>query len=229
MPSPLIQEDFFPPIPGQSLALGNQYRVGFVSPLTASAALSYRTHSGLKFNPIVTYSRGYPSGVGNVTAAYINGIPYNLTNTNAANVAAFGQTLSPNYIDPQNPGSVFAPNIAAKRGTAETSSAGGIIVDPRFTTNMSIEFSPPGSHNTFGILATNLFNQTYSSVPSYNSRYQPVATGIAGPKTGQSTTPINYPNEGFQQYTPTQFGQDPYRILNSAAPTTYRLYYQLAL
>ena len=230
IPTPLIQEDFFPPIPTASLALGNQYRVSFVSPLSAALALSYKLHNGLRFNPVVTYTRGYPAGVGNLSAQFINGKAYNILNTNAGNAATFGsQNYAPNYIDPANPGSLFSPNIAATRGTPETASAGGFLTDPRFSTNLGVEFSPGTSHNTFGVLVTNLFNQTYSGVPSYNSRYQPVATGISGPKSGQTTLPITYPGEGFQSYGTQQFGQDPYRIVNGATPTTYRLYYQLAL
>ena len=230
VPSPLITEDSFPPIPTASLALGNQYRVSFISPLSGALALSYKMHDGLKFNPIVTYTRGYPTGVGNLNAVFINGKAYNVANTNAGNAAPFGtQNYAPNFVDPENPGSLFAPNIAATRGTPETSAAGGIIAEPRVQTNLGIEFSPNSSHNTFGVLVTNLFNQTYSGVPGYNSRYQPVATGISGPKTGQTSLPVTYPGEGFESYGTTQFGQDPYRLLNSGSPTTYRLYYQLAL
>ncbi len=229
VPSPLIQEDFFPPIPTQSLLLGNQYRVGFVSPLNAALALNYKTHNGIRINPIITYNRGYPAGVGNITAAFVNGKPYNVINTNTGIASAFGQSFSPNFVDPQNPGSVFKPNVAATRGTPETASAGGFITNPRFNTNVSLEYSPPGSRSTFGVLFTNLFNQIYSGVPTYNSRYQPVATGIAGPKTGYSTIPLLYPELGSQQYLPFQYGNDPYRIIPSSTPQTVRLYYQLTL
>ena len=229
VPSPLIQEDFFPPVPTQSLALGNQYRVGFVSPLAGSLALAYKTHGGLRVNPIVTYRRGYPLGVGNITAAYVGGKPYNIPNTNTPQGSAFGSNLSPNFVDPQNPGTVFKPNIAATRGTAETASAGGILQSGRLNTDLGIEFNKPGSKSTVGVLFTNLFNQTYGSNPAYNSRYQPVATGISGPKTGYSNAPVNFPNEGLQQYLPSQFGQDPYRLIQNATPQTVRVYYQLAL
>jgi len=229
VPSPLIQEDFFPPIPTQSLLLGNQYRVGFVSPLSGTLALSYKTHSGIRVNPIFLYTRGYPAGVGNITAAFVNGKPYNVRNTNTGIGSAFGSNFSPNFVDPQNPGSVFSPNIAATRGTPETASAGGFITNPRVTSNISVEYSPPRSRSTFGVLITNLFNQLYSGVPSYNGRYQAVATGISGPKTGYSTLPVNFPEIGSQQYLPFQFGNDPYRIIPSATPQTVRLYYQLTL
>ncbi len=229
VPSPLIQEDFFPPVPTQSLQLGNQYRVGFVSPFAGSVSLSYKMHSGLRLNPIVTYSRGYPIGVGNVTSAFIGGVPYNIPNTNTPQGAAFGTNFAPNFVDPNNPGSLFKPNIAATRGSPETASAGGVISHPRLNTDFSVEFNKPGSKSTIGFLVRNLFNQIYARNPTYNSRYQPVATGISGPKTGTSALPILYPNNGFTQYTAAQFGQDPYRLVPSATPQTVRVYYQLAL
>jgi hypothetical protein len=229
VPSPLIQEDFFPPVPTQSLALGNQYRVGFISPFTASLGLSYKSKGGLRVNPIVTYTRGYPIGVGNVTAAYVGGNPVNIPNTNTNEAAAFGTNLAPNFVDPQNPGTLFKPNIAATRGTPESASAGGVLQAARFNTNLGIEFNKPGSKATFGVLITNLFNQIYGRTPTYNARYQPVATGISGPKTGYSGLPLAFPNNGFQQYLPSQFGQDPYRLIPNATPQTIRLYYQLAL
>jgi hypothetical protein len=230
IPTPLIQEDFFPSIPTPSLDLGNQYRVGFVSPFSATAGLSYKMHNGLNFNPIVQYERGYPTGVGNLSAQFINGKAYNILNTNAANAATFGsQNYAPNFLDPSNPGSLFAPNVAATRGTPETASAGGFLSDPRINLNFAIGYNPPGSHNTFTVYVTNIFNQVYSQVPSYNSRYQPVATGISGIKTGTTTAGISYPGEGLGSYGTSQFGQDPYRILNSSAPTNVRLTYTLAL
>jgi len=229
VPSPLIQEDFFPPVPTQSLALGNQYRVGFVSPFAGSLALSYKMHSGLRINPIMTYSRGYPIGVGNVTAAYVNNVPVNIPNTNTPQGAAFGSNFAPNFVDPQNPGTLFKPNVAATRGSPESASAGGVISHPRFNTDLGVEYNKPGSKTTIGVLITNLNNQIYGRNPAYNARYQPVATGISGPKTGTSTLPLTYPNNGFQQYTPTQFGQDPYRLIPNATPQTVRVYYQLAL
>ncbi|MBC5800056.1 MAG: TonB-dependent receptor [Candidatus Eremiobacteraeota bacterium] len=230
VPSPLIQEDFFPSIVPQSLLLGNQYRVGFVAPFSGALTLNYKMHNGVRINPIFTFNGGYPAGVGNVTAAFVNGKAYNVPQTNGSSSSApYGQNYAPNFVDPQNPGSIFNPNIAASRGTRETSSAGGFLTNPRLATNISVEYSPPGSRSTFGVLITNLFDQIYSGVPTYNSRYQAVATGVAGPKTG--TTPIStlFPEIGVGNYGPTQFGNQPYRITNSLGPTEARLYYQLAL
>jgi len=230
LPSPLISEDFFPPILTQSILLGNQYRVGFVSPLSGVVYLNYRSKKGFRVNPIVTYTRGYPAGVGNVTPAFVNGTAVNIPLTNSSTASApYGQNYAPNFVDPQNPGSYFKPNIAATRGTYESSSAAGFISNPRFRTDISLEYSPPGTRSTFGVLITNLFNQIYSSVPTYNSRYQAVATGVSGPKTGYSTVPVNYPELGSQQYLPFQYGNDPYRIIPNAVPQTIRAYYQLGI
>jgi len=230
LPSPLIQEDFFPQILTQSILLGNQYRAGFVSPLSGVVYLNYRSKKGFRINPIVTYTRGYPAGVGNVSPAFVNGTAVNIPQTNASTASApYGQNYAPNFVDPQNPGSYFKPNIAATRGTYESSSAAGFITNPRFRTDISLEYSPPGARSTFGVLITNLFNQIYSSVPTYNSRYQAVATGVSGPKTGYSTVPVNYPELGSQQYLPFQYGNDPYRIIPNAVPQTIRAYYQLGI
>ncbi|HZZ65085.1 MAG TPA: TonB-dependent receptor, partial [Candidatus Baltobacteraceae bacterium] len=75
-------EDFYPSIVPASVALGNMYRVGFVSPFQATLGLTYHTQSGWRINPRYTYNIGYPTGVGTITAADVNGQPYNLANTN---------------------------------------------------------------------------------------------------------------------------------------------------
>lgn len=224
-------EDLAPNIPPASLALGNEYRVGFISPFVASAALSYRTHFGLRVNPIVTYNRGYPIGAGGLVATSANGQFVNVVNTNVTGVSSVnGVAGSPNYVDPGNPGTVFAPNIIASRGTAEKSSPGGILSAPTLNTDLSIEYHPMRSHATIGILITNLFNQLVNNRGYIlNDRYQPVATGVAGPLTGFSQFPIQYPGLGVGQYNASQFGLDPYRIYSNNQPLTLRFYYQLAL
>ena len=135
--------------------------------------------------------------------------------------------LAVQYVDPANPGSLFKPSIAATRGTPESSSAGGVLSNSRVAANLTLEFSPPANpRETFGLLVNNVFNNLYGN-PSLNNRYQPVATGIAGPLTGQSALPIAFPNIGFFQYTQPLFGQQPYTITPNNSPLTYRFYYQL--
>ena len=218
-------EDFFPSIPQASLVLGNQYRVGFLSPFNVVAAVAYKTRSGFRINPIVSYNHGYPIGAGLNTATFVNGVAYGVTNTNVT--SPIGSTGATQYVDPANPGSLFHPNVAATRGTPESSSAGGVLSNSRLTTNVTLEYSPPqNTRETFGLLINNLFNNLYG-VPGLNGRYQPVATGIAGPLSGLSNQPILFPTTGFFQYNSAQFGQQPYRILPNQVPLTYRFYYQL--
>ena len=218
-------EDFFPSIPLASLALGNQYRVGFLSPFNLVAAVAYKTRNGFRINPIISYNHGYPIGAGLNTSTFVNGKAVGVTNTNVTSPT--GSVGATQYVDPANPGSIFHPIIAATRGTPEASSAGGVLSNSRLSTNMSFEFSPPNNpRETFGLLMLNVFNNLYG-VPGLNGRYQPVATGIAGPLSGMSNQPVNFPNIGFFQYGANQFGQQPYRILPGNAPLTYRFYYQL--
>jgi len=220
-------EDFFPSIPAQSLELGNVYRVGFLSPFQATLALSYKTHSGWRLNPIVSYNKGYPIGAGFLTSTFLGATPYNVPNTNVTSPT--GTTGADRYVDPLNPGTIFNPNIAASRGTPDGASAGGFLSAAHFNTNVSLEFNPPGSHNTFGVLVTNVFNQLYG-IPGLNTRWQPVANGVGGPKTGYSSTYTTYPYLGVDpRYADNRYGYDPYLIGPTGAPTTFRFYYQLAL
>ena len=220
-------EDFFPSIPAQSLILGNLYRVGFLSPFQSTLAFQYKSRGGWRINPVISYDRGYPIGAGTLTPFVLNGVAVNVPNTNYTSV--YGSTNAYGYLDPVNPGTVIHPNIYGTRGTPEGASAGGMLSSAQLNTNVSIEFSPPGSHSTFGLLVTNLFNQLYGT-PSYNGRWQPVATGIGGPETGSSQVYYDYPEIGSQStYGANRFGYNPYLLSPSNTPIEFRLYYQLAL
>jgi hypothetical protein len=224
-------EDFFPTIPAASLALGNVYRVGFLSPFQATAALAYKTHSGLKINPVFIYNHGYPIGNGLLTAAFVKGAPTNVPSTNLT--APGGSAASIQYVDPMNPGSAAVPNIVANRGSELSPSAGGRLTMATITTNLGIELSPPGSKHTFGVFVANLFGNVYA-LPSINSRWQPVANGIGGPRTGYSTSAPNgfnagFPGIGIVNYPAERFGYDPFIIGPTNSPTTIRFYYSLSL
>lgn len=175
-------EDFSPSIPPDSLALGKQYRVGFLSPFVSQLSLQYKTHSGFRINPVINYIRGYPIGPGTTTAFNVNGKPVVVPNTNVTSQQ--GSNLVGQYVDPANPGSFFAPNILATRGTPDASDPGGILSNARFNTNLTVEFTPQVHKNiTFGVQLYGLFNQVYG-YPTLNDRYQPVATGVSGPLSG---------------------------------------------
>ncbi|MGH7754652.1 MAG: TonB-dependent receptor domain-containing protein, partial [Vulcanimicrobiaceae bacterium] len=224
-------EDFFPSIPTQSLALGNLYRVGFLSPFQATLAMQYKFKSGLRINPQIYYIRGYPISPGTITAAYVNGIPVNVPNTNVTNPN--GATSSFSYVDPQNPGSQLDPNIAATRGTADAASAGGVIGNAGVYANLSIDYSPPGSRSTIGVQIFNLFSNVYcgfgeGNCIGTNPYYQPVASGISGPLSGYTGIPSEFlPSLGLPAYYGAAVnGQQPYGVNTLLRPTTYQVYYQ---
>ena len=228
-------EDFYPSIPAASLALGNLYRAGYLSPLNARLGLNYKSRGGFRINPIVSYDKGYPIvGAGSLATAFVNNVAVILPNTNIS-VPGYGiianggaPSVVTQYVSPTNPGSVFNPNIAATRGTAETPLAGGILSKARFNTDLDFEFSKPGSKGTFGLYINNLFNQIYAE-PALNSRYQPVATAVAGPQTGQTTGTVLFPTLGFTNFGPERFGQSAYNLSPSNAPIRFRFYYSIAL
>jgi hypothetical protein len=227
-------EDFFPSIPAQSLILGNVYRVGFLSPFNMTAAISYKTRGGFRINPILSYNEGYPINFGNITSMFLGTRAFNVPNTNVT--SSFGSTSTPNYVDTQNPGSVFKPNIAATRGTPESPAAGGILSAQRMTASMSFEFSPPsqnGKGGTYGLFISNLFNQLYGQ-PTLNTRWQPVANGIGGPQSGQTALAQTEFAQGQFNFT-QRAGNQPYLLTPNGStqtigsgPRTLRFYYQLA-
>lgn len=228
-------EDFYPSIPPVSLALGTLYRAGYLSPLNARLGLAYKTRSGLRVNPIVSYDKGFPIGAGLLTAAYVNNHAMVVANTNAslpgngliANAGTATQVTQ--YVSPTNPGNAFNPNIVATRGTAEANAAGGVLSRARTNTDLDFEYTKPGSRNTFGLYVGNLFSQIYAE-PVLSSRYQPVATGIAGPQTGQTSGVPLFGNAlGFYNFGPERFGQAAYNVNPSGQQTSFRLYYQLSL
>ncbi len=234
-------EDFYPAAPPQSLALGSLFKAGYLSPLTSRLGLTYRSHNGFRINPIISYDKGFPIGAGTLTSAYVNGVPSVVPNTNIS-IPGFGAVSNSGsasgvtqYVDPTNPGTVTAPKIAATRGTSETSLAGGVLSKARFNTDISLEYSAPGSRSTIGVYISNLFNQIYAE-PMLNTRYQPVATGVAGPQTGQISTVGSLPpgqaaNLGFANYGPERFGSSAYNLPTSTLvlPLSFRFYYQLGL
>jgi len=222
-------EDFFPAIPLVSLAQGNLYRVGFVSPFNGVLALQYKWRSGWRINPIIGFNDGYPIGTGLITAYQLNGKNYNLPSTNVSLNQSTGSTSANQYVDPANPGSVFRPNVAASRGTPEKNSPGGVLSAPRVNiANIDFEYNKPGTRNTFGMLMTNVFNQIYGQ-PGFNGRYQPVATGISGPRSGSTSGAALFPQFGYRNYASFRGNNQPYLLTPSGTPTEYRFYYQLSL
>jgi hypothetical protein len=223
-------EDFFPSVPYSSLLLGNTYRVGFLSPLVGNLSLNYKTRTGFRINPSIYYNHGYPIGSGLMTPITLNGQAYNVPNTNITNNGQLGgSTGAPQYVDPQNPGSVFSPNVAATRGTPETSSPGGVLSKAIFAPiNLTLEYTPP-SHprSTVGVLIANVFNNYYSNQPVINPRYQPVATGHGAPYSGYSSLAANpaFQLANYYNYVDRN-GNLPYIFGPSSIGRTVQVYFQ---
>lgn len=210
---PLISgEESLPIISSGSLAIGNVYRAGYVSPFTARLGAEYKTKFGLRVAPVLQYDRGYPFNVGTTTAsgALVLGKFQNIPSVNVGpgttKIPGFenatGGGLATNFVDPANPGSSLKPNVAATRGTPDSPSAGGILFHPELAADLTVEYKV--GRGTFGVQATNLFgNPYYGIVPLVNPYYQPVATGVAGPQSSQvkQANPTfqngNYNNRGF--------------------------------
>jgi hypothetical protein len=205
--------------------------------------VQYKTHNGFRINPVLSYDRGFPIGVGETVAAsspfggYANLPQSNLEPPILSGYSSITGTFNAtNYVDPVNPGTIFKPNIAATRGTPETSSAGGILSRPRLNTDVTFEFTH--NRSTFGLLVQNLFANPYGE-PIPNPYYQPVSNGIAGAQTGQTNAAIpgtiTYQYGGFRNIPSSIDGQAAYVLpigslgANINHPLTFRAYYQLSL
>jgi hypothetical protein len=238
---PLIGGEDSLPINGSgSLALGDVYRAGYVSPFVARTGFEWKTRGGLRINPILQYDAGYPYNVGTTAASnqVFGCCFYNIPQVNfGAGVTqipgytgATGPGLSTQYCDPVFCGNAFHPNVAATRGTPESSSAGGILSKPELNAELSVELTR--GRNTFGVLMQNVFgNVYYGSHLLVNPYYQPVATGLAGPQSGQ--IPQANPgyaggvfvNRGFANVPPSAYGTGAYVLLPNE-PFNVQVYYQ---
>lgn len=245
---PLIGgEDQLPLVPASSLALGNVYRAGYISPFTINLGAQYKFKNGFRINPIIQFDEGYPIGVGTLTASgasiggsLINGAYANIPATNLDSVSnpgavdfrgSYGAGTAPNYVDPVFAGSYQNPNIAANRGLPETSAAGGFLSHARVQTNLDLEYKH--RRNTVGLYIANLIGSHYSE-PTQNPFWQPVANGIGGVLTGQQTSgnpayrhsiPYLYGNRNL---TTWEYANMP-MIELPTNPTTFQFYYQFAL
>jgi hypothetical protein len=219
----------------------NIYRAGFVSPLTVHLGIAYKTKTGFRINPILNFNDGYPYNVGSTTPYFLGyGPSLNVPNTNITD--AYSPATAPNFVDPANPGSVFAPNISASRGNKE-GYAGSELSPPQATMDLTLEFTPPKApRNTFGIQILDLFNNAYYNHAAPNPNYFPVSTGTSGPLTGQNPAYAVYPN--LTPYIATNtYPYAPYVIAPYAGtaavgsaenaftnlPFTMRFYYQLKI
>ena len=194
----------------------------------ARLGVEYKTASGWRVNPIVQFDVGYPYNVGTTIASNVP-LLYGFANIPQVNFGAgvtqipgylgvTGPGLSTQYADPAYPGNAYNPNIAATRGTPETPSAGGVLSRVEAGVNLSVEYTH--ARHTFGFLLQNAFgNVYYGSHLQVNPYYQPVATGVAGPQTGQipQANPHYsngvFVNRGFANVPAAGYGTNPYILL----------------
>jgi hypothetical protein len=203
-----------------ALALGQTYRSPDLSPFQLNAAFDWHNKNGLRINPVIAFNAGYPYGAGYYTAVYCDGKPVVVPNTALGTI--FSNT--PGYIDPLDPGTCTAPNIAATRGIHEPGLPGGLLTTPRINADVTFEYSPARTHSTFGLQVQNLFNQLYNT-PIFNTCYgTPVSTGLA---TG--TAPCTFGNQQFQAPDLAAHGAYPYVTYPNLAPISFRLYYQVKI
>ena len=227
-------EDSQPTVPYAALAAGNAYRVGFLSPFVVDLGVQYKTRNGFRINPVFRYDNGFPYGTGNTTPITFNGVSMNVPSSNNASslpiVPSASATAAVNYIDPTNPGSLLAPNFFATRGTPERSSPGGELSSQRLFTDLTLEYQAKPNRPTFGLQILNLFDNYYTE-PAINTRYQPIATGVAGYQTGTTSAVFSslYNGFGVTNWNSFRFGQSPYILYPLNQPLTLRAYIQLPL
>lgn len=183
--------DSLPLVNAQIFASGQMFRSGYLPPFQGRLSLSYATKSGWKFNPIFAFDGGYPVGIGTSTFNILNGNNAWFPASDLPGAAPIGGSIgpyngynAPQYVDPGNPGSLLRPNIIANRGP-EAALPGGTLSRAHGSLDFDVEWSPQGSPWTLGAYIANVFNQQYGVYYS-NTQYQPIATGVSGPQSGQS-------------------------------------------
>jgi hypothetical protein len=245
-------ENAVPLVNSASLALGDLYRAGYVSPATFRIGGVYNFKNGFSVNAQIQANVGYPYSIGNTIAAelapgqYAN-IPQvdfgpGITGGNASLIGGSpGAAVSTNYYDPAYPGSAAAPNIAATRGTNATSSNGGYL--SHWNMDLALTLQYKWKRSTVGVQFLNLFGNAYANtVPSVSPWYQPVANGLSGPQTGYEscTNQVGAGVRGCQAIVPSDanaFSNGSYLLTNGnftsglpvlgpGAPTSIQVFFQ---
>ena len=127
-------------------------------------------------------------------------------------------------------GSEQPSRTSTSAASGDTAAAGGILSSARFTpVQLTVEYqSPRNPRSTFGAVMFNVFNQLYGT-PALSTRYQPVATGIAGPYSGYSSSAnqVQPTFIGITNNLPFRYGNRAYTITPNAIPRTVQFYYQM--
>jgi hypothetical protein len=214
-------------LPTASLQLGELYHSPNLSPFQTTLGVTYKLQNGLRINPVFTYRYGYPYGSGVYQAIDYNGSPVYIPLTDAVVSGINAAWISQCFVNPQSPGSIFNPNLAACRG-AESALAGAATLrtPSSLNTDVTIELAKPSTGITYGVAITNLFDQV-ADVPQFNVArpLQPVATGQFYCLPGN--TAAKAPGYG----PPVAVGSScsPYIIFPNQPPLSLRAYVQVKI
>jgi hypothetical protein len=248
-------EDTIPQLSPATLALGDIYRAGYVSPATLRVGGTYNFHNGLSITPVLQYDVGFPYNIGNVIAAELApGVYANVPQVNfgpgMSPISGYqnqsGASTSTNYYDPAFPGTTNNPNIEATRGTPASAANGGRLWDANLEANLTVQYKK--NRNVVGLAIANLFGNAFNgAIPLINPYYQPVASGLSGPLTninalggtyGSYRGAGNIPRDTcafancaylLTSGVPASIEQGVNPTLAPLQPTTFTLYYQYKL
>lgn len=221
-----VAETTVPLVSSATLALGNLYRAGYVSPLSARIGATEKLANGWEIIPQIQFDEGYPYTQGNIVAGqYSTGQYANVPTVNfGPGIGGGTSTLigsnsgtstATNFYDPSYPGLSGHPNIDATRGTPATAANGGFLSHGNIFGSTTVQWTHGNS--TIGIQMQNLFGNAYvNSVPAINPWYQAVGNGLSGPQTGYNTCASSGgPGAGFRGCY-AQIPRDTYAFTNGA-------------
>jgi hypothetical protein len=212
-------------IPTASVELGETYHSPVLAPFQSTLGLTYRMHDGIRINPVFRFRSGYPYGAGIYYAYDYNGQYVYVPLTDA--IVGPSALLNANaWVNPQNPGTITNPYIVATRGTERLSSGpGSLLSSPAMSTDLTVEFAPPRSSITYGVSATNLFNQL-SDIPVVNVTRVLIPVSNGNYVSGGSLTASDP-----SHIAPTGVGTTyaPYIVFPNQVPLLVRLYVQAKL
>ncbi|MDQ2908135.1 MAG: hypothetical protein M3R44_02160, partial [Candidatus Eremiobacteraeota bacterium] len=104
---------------------------------------------------------------------------------------------------------------------------------PDFTANATVEYATPTGYK-IGVTVNNIFNELYygSYFQGINTRYQPVASGIAGPLSGYSSNGLDYTNPALgslARFGNLVHGREAYLNSPENNPRSFYVYVQAKL
>lgn len=219
--------DFFPTVNNAALAANHFFHVTYVTPLVATFNLDYAARSGFKAQTTVSYEYGYYYGVGKKTFVFDpNGKPVQVLNTDLASATGVGGAY---YLtDPANPGTEFAPNIIASRGTPEGDDPGTLRGPPITLVNVTVSHllgSGPKS-SEIGLRVGNLFGDLaptrIPANPYYNFNNP---NGNFGFGNGVNSNACTAGQTLFCEPFQYNYSTAPYEFENTGPPREYTLFF----